>query len=635
MASLALTAAAASVAGAAYLNARLSLEHDVVFARIFGRAVIKLIRASRAGRVNLFYVLEEHAQSPATAQRPFLLFEGAAHTYAATYDAVLRYGSWLREMHGVREGDVVALDFTNSAAFVFLWFALWAVGATPAFINHNLTGAPLTHSLRASAATLAIVDPRLEAGLTEEVRGELPAVRFVVFSPEVEAEAAAAAPARYMDEVRNVESYVGMAILIYTSGTTGLPKPAVVSWGKIYMAAMMAVKGMSLKGNDIFYVFKCMPLYHSSASCIGVASVLFAGAAVSLGRRFSTKTFWKEARETKATGFLYVGETCRYLTVTPAEIDPVTGENLDKKHNVRIAMGNGLRPDVWDKFKERFGIDTIFEFYAATEGALGLWNLSRNDFAKGAIGRYGVLSKAFVASRSAIVRLDFETEAPWRDPRTGFCQRAHTGEAGELVVQLPSDDVGARFQGYFGNSAATDSKIARGVFRPGDAWFRSGDVLRWDGVGDGRLYFSDRIGDTFRWKSENVSTAEVAQALGTHPAVLEANVYGVQLPHHDGRAGCVALAIDQPLASEELLASLAKHARDNLPKYAVPLFLRIVQDVGLQNTGTNKQQKNGLRNQSVDPAKMLGDSVFWLRDGTYAPFGQKEWRAMEGGDVKL
>jgi acyl-CoA synthetase (AMP-forming)/AMP-acid ligase II len=163
--------------------------------------------------------------------------------------------------------------------------------------------------------------------------------------------------------------------------------------------------------------------------------------------------------------------------------------------------------------------------------------------------------------------------------------------------------------------------------------FRSGDVLRWDS--DGRVYFHDRIGDTFRWKSENVSTAEVAQALGLHPAVQEANVYGVQLPHHDGRAGCVAIVLDTPQANAQMLASLALHARGKLPRYAVPLFIRVVKELGTQTTGTNKQQKHVLRQQGVDPSKVEDDALFWLKGGTYVPFRPTDWKALEQGGVKL
>ncbi|KAK3365476.1 fatty acid transporter protein [Lasiosphaeria ovina] len=452
-----------AAARSAYLNARFSLEHDLLFFHITA------------------------CRDKATADRPFLLFEGQSHTYAETYQKVLRYGTWLRTHHGVREQDIVALDCQNSGTFVFLWFAL------------------------------------------------CPGVRFP-------------------DLVRTEDSYTAMAILIYTSGTTGLPKPAI-----------------------------CMPLYHSSASCLGVCSVLVAGTTAAIGR------------QSGATIIQYVDETCRYLTVSPPEIDPVSGENLDKKHRVRVAMGNGLWPDVWDRFKERFRIDTIFEFYAATEGAIGTWNLSRNSFGKGAIGLYGLLSKTVLGIRTATVRLGHETEIPWRNPQTGFCQRVKAGEAGEFIVMLPEDD-------------ASNLKVMRGVFRKGDAWFRSGDIMQWDGDGI---------------KSENVSTSE------------EANVYGVQLPHHDSRAGCVAVVLSSSIPEKDLLASLAAHATGKLPRYAVPLFLPVVKEVGLQNTGTNKQQKNVLRQGSIDPAAVLGYSLFWLKDRTYMPFGDKEWRELNQGAVRL
>jgi len=266
---------------------------------------------------------------------------------------------------------------------------------------------------------------------------------------------------------------------------------------------------------------------------------------------------------------------------------------------------------------------------------MGAWNRSRNSLSKGAIGRYGLFSRAFIEFRSTLVALDPETDQPWRDPATGFCRKAGRGETGEMIARLPSDDIESRFQGYYGNADATNSKIMRDVFSRGDAWFRSGDVMRWEGVGDGRLFFSDRIGDTYRWKSENVSTAEVANVLGTHPAVQEANVYGVQLPHHDGRAGCVAIAFDQPAPTPELLASLAQHSKASLPRYAVPLFLRVVKEVGLQTTGTNKQQKHILREEGVDPGKTGADQLFWLKDGIYVPFRVNEWNELQRGAIKL
>lgn len=358
--------------------------------------------------------------------------------------------------------------------------------------------------------------------------------------------------------------------------------------------------------------------------------VLINGGTICIGQKFSTRVFWEECRASNATVIQYVGETCRYLLAAAPQIDPITGENLDKKNSVRMAFGNGLRPDIWNRFKERFGIDEIAEFYTATEGTAAAWNFSRNDFGKGAIGRLGMLGKLLTRSSAVLLELDWETEQPWRDPKTGLCKPVKEGEPGELLFRLDPKDIVAGFQGYFNNKKGTDGKIMRDVLTKGDAWFRTGDMIIWDS--EGRSYFSDRIGDTFRWKAENVSTNEVSEALGNHNSVQEANVYGVELPHHDGRAGCVALVLtDQP--SDRLMTELAKHAHERLPKFAVPIFLRLTRNMDL--TGTNKQQKHVVRLQGVDPKKVGGDELYWLKEGTYVKFGHEDWQELTAGKVKL
>jgi acyl-CoA synthetase (AMP-forming)/AMP-acid ligase II len=300
------------------------------------------------------------------------------------------------------------------------------------------------------------------------------------------------------------------------------------------------------------------------------------------------------------------------------------------KNSVRIAFGNGLRPDVWSRFKERFGIEAIAEFYAATEGSSGCWNFSRNDFSKGAIGRNGTLGGLLTKAGSALVHVDWETEAPWRDPQTGFCKVVPRGEPGEMLYKLDADDIPKKFQGYFNNKGSTESKIMRNVLVKGDAYFRTGDMLSWDD--QGRMYFNDRIGDTFRWKSENVSTNEVSEALGNHTAVHEANVYGVELPHHDGRAGCVAIVLAEA-PTERLMKDLASHAHSRLPRFAVPLFLRLTKNMVV--TGTNKQQKHVVRSQGVNPEKTGEDELYWLKNGTYVKFRKQDWEELNGGRVRL
>jgi len=375
-----------------------------------------------------------------------------------------------------------------------------------------------------------------------------------------------------------------------------------------------------------------MPLYHSTAILMGLCNTLAAGATFAIGRKFSTSRFWEDVRKHNVNIIQYVGETCRYLLSAPPSMDPATGDNLDSKHNVRVAFGNGLRPDVWNRFKDRFGIDTIVEFYGATEGSFATWNVSRNHLSMGAVGRNGSLYNLLLGSGVAIVQVDHETELPSRDPQTGLCRRTAHGEPGELIFKLPAKNVKSRFQGYYGDKDATSKKIMTSVFKDGDAWFRTGDIVRRDQ--ESRIYFADRIGDTFRWKSENVSTAEVAQVVGLHPAILESNVYGVELPHHEGRAGCAAVIFKDGIPNSEVLRSLAGHVKAGLPRYALPLFLRVVKGDALQATGTNKQQKHNLRSDGVNPEK-IGDPLFWLKGDTYAEFTQRDWKTLGMGRIKL
>lgn len=247
-----------------------------------------------------------------------------------------------------------------------------------------------------------------------------------------------------------------------------------------------------------------MPLYHTSAATLGLCTALGIGSSIAIGRRFSTQTFWKDVRDSHATIIQYVGETCRYLLATPPEIDPANGEILDKKHNVRIAFGNGLRPDVWDRFKQRFNIETIAEMYGQTEGVRAFWNVSSNNFGRGAVGRNGTLLRLLPGSPNVTVEVDWGTEAPWRDPKTGFCKKTKPNELGELIWKVDEKNIDQSFPGYHNNQTANKKKVLRDVFTKGDAWYRTGDVFRYDL--EGRWYFQDRIGDTYRWKSENVST---------------------------------------------------------------------------------------------------------------------------------
>ncbi|KAF2719158.1 acetyl-CoA synthetase-like protein [Polychaeton citri CBS 116435] len=623
----------------AYLNARFNVAADL-------RSLHRVISYDRKcksleakDRVNMFYLVEELAQDPQSANRPFLVLpldtvkpgERSQWTYAEAYENILQWAGWLKQKHRIQRDEIVALDCPNKPKFIWIWYAIWSLGAKPAFLNTNLRSNAFVHCVRTSTARLLLLDSDLEDALNDETLARLAAtgtgraVDVDLLTDETDSEISKRSIYRAPDEVRSGTKVSSPAILIYTSGTTGLPKAAYVDWRKPLSGLSIWCQALGLGPTDRF--FTAMPLYHSSASVLGVGSVIGAGCTLVLAPKFSPHTFMRYASETDATVVQYIGEMCRYLLSAPVS-------SADKNHRIRAAFGNGLRPDVWQTFKDRFNIATILEFYGATEGPGASVNLSHNAFSRGAIGKSGKLLHLLMSRTQALVRHDVESDAPLRDPMTNFCSRASPNEPGELIHQLDPEAFGEKFQGYHGNEKATSSKILRDVFKQGDAWYRTGDLMRRDA--DGLLWFVDRIGDTFRWKGENVSTAEVSEALGSHGSLREANAYGVQLPGHDGRAGCAAVVLHDGQALDDALKrSLAAHVRQRLPRYAVPLFLRLVKE--FEVTGTMKQTKVGLRNEGVDPSKMGEDELYWLppTSDSYQRFREKEWKELTGGKVKL
>jgi acyl-CoA synthetase (AMP-forming)/AMP-acid ligase II len=669
----------AAAAGLAYLNARHGFTYDYPLLSSFVVASVGRSRRERADRLNIFYELEAQAKS-SNSSHPWIIYQGQTWTYAQAYNIVLRYGTWLKS-EGVEKGDIVAMDFVNSETFVFLLFGLWSLGAKPAFINTSVTGNPLVHTIKTSTARLIIVDEegrgKYQGSVLQEQLGkqgftkqdhrpqldssELPraatnqtispqpleagtlpaltqqALQIVFFDKALESRILALPPTRLPDSARADQKQNDIAALIFTSGTTGLPKPAIMSWGKSSSGSKFASSWIALTKKDVLYT--SMPLYHSSACVLGLCAVLQAGCTISIGRKFSHKTFWPEIRSSGATMLQYVGETCRYLLAAPPS-------PLDKNHKLRAAFGNGLRGDVWKPFKERFGIATIYEFYGATEAPGSLWNRSTNDFSTGAVARNGTLANWLVSSGLTVVRMDTESDTPEpiRDPVTGLCLPCKSNEPGELLNRLDAADTSQKFQGYFGNDKASSSKIIRNVKTKGDAYFRSGDLMKWDE--EGRWWFVDRLGDTFRWKAQNVSTAEVSEVLGKHPEVAEANVYGVQIPGHDGRAGCAAVVLNSSASAAvgtgkvtrptpQTLRSIAKHVHKELPAFAQPIWLRFTSE--MLTTGTNKQQKHLLKADGIDPqaVERAGDVLYWSQGDTYELFTKRDLERIRGGGVKL
>ena len=520
-----------------------------------------------------------------TPDAPAILSAGEKVSYRTLADRAAGYALWART-HGLGRGDVVALMMANRPDYVAIWLGITQTGASVALLNTNLSGAGLLHCIQVAGAKTVIADAALSdrvAGSGTRVwrhgadAGPLPRIDDWV----------AAAGLKSGDGTPTNVTLSDRALYIYTSGTTGLPKAASVSHHRILQWAQWFAGMGDLKPADRTY--NCLPLYHSVGGVVAVGAALAAGGSVFVRDGFSARRFWSEVTENDCTVFQYIGELCRYLINSPA--DPES-----EKHRLRLATGNGLKGDIWETFKERFAIPQILEFYASTEGSFSLFNYEQQP---GAIGRI----PGFVSQRQSVtlIQVDAETGAALRDAE-GRCLRCAVNQAGEAISKLTDDASRAseRFEGY-ADRDATERKILRGVFAPGDAWYRSGDLMRKDAKGF--FYFVDRIGDTFRWKGENVSTAEVTDVVRSCPGVIDADVYGVLVPGADGKAGMAALVTEAWFD----LAAFRTHVAERLPAYARPLFVRLRME--LDRTSTFKANKQQLQLDGFDPEK-TADPVF-------------------------
>jgi len=476
--------------------------------------------------------------------------------------------------------------------YMAIWLGITQIGGVVGLLNTHLVGPSLAHCVELVAPKHIIAAAELVEVLTHAVGRAAGAATIWVHGPNDHG-----LPS--LD--REIEGYAGdalgsaerrpltiddLALYIYTSGTTGLPKAARVSHARLMQWSHWFAGLMDTRPGDRMY--NCLPMYHSVGGILATGAVLVGGGAVVLCERFSARRFWSDVIRWDCTLFQYIGELCRYLLHT----EPAPEETA---HRIRLVCGNGLGADIWAAFKSRFRLPTILEFYASTEGNLSLFNV---DGQSAAIGRI----PAFLAHRSAaaLVRLDASGE-PVRDER-GFCRRCDPNEVGEAIGKILTDgvNVSARFEGYT-SVDATEQKILRNVFEPDDAWFRTGDLMRRDAKG--YFYFVDRIGDTFRWKGENVSTAEVAQVLCACPGVLDAVVYGVSVPGADGRAGMAAIVVSPRFD----VTTLRRHLADRLPEYAHPVLLRVRAELEL--TPTFKPKRQELSHEGYDPA-VVGEALY-------------------------
>ncbi len=580
-----------------------NIAREVQFVFRMGKTLRRLRSVSLDGPDTAADIIERWARE--TPDALAIQFEGRKYTYSDYDQAANRYAHWALGL-GIKRGEVVALLMENRPEFLFAWAGMAKIGAVTALINSNLTGQPLAHSLRISDARHLILGAEL-GGNYESVL-ELLETRPVAWATggavagcgDLDAALALASPKPMADDQRRGLKTRDNLFYIYTSGTTGNPKAANFSHYRFFQMAYAFTEMTRARPSDRMYLV--MPLYHSAGGVCAVGQMLTVGGSLVIRRKFSATAFWHDVHQYEITLFQYIGELCRYLLASPPNAD-------ESNHKLRLAVGNGLRPDIWQTFKDRFHIPEIVEFYGATEGNVSMFNV---DGKVGAVGRIpNYLSGVF---NIRIVKFDVEAELPVRGP-DGFCIESAPGEQGEAIGLIPKDPKKGlgRFEGYKGASE-TSKKILRDAFAKGDAWFRSGDLMRKDA--EGYFYFVDRIGDTFRWKGENVATSEVAEVISVFPGVSEANVFGVKVPGTDGRAGMVALVGENPD-----LAGLARHVRANLPSYAVPIFLRLRTEIEV--TGTFKHRKVDYVREGFDPAT-VHEPLYFLDPATeqYVPIDQ-------------
>ncbi|KAH9860053.1 hypothetical protein IAQ61_011837 [Plenodomus lingam] len=633
------TVAAASLAAvsglAAYLNAKYHIASDLKLVRFKKRAAKYYAELGTIKTPIEYSAIIRRFNSLLGFSNTLCIWSrGKTYTWQQVHDRAAQWAQFFLA-NGVKPGDMVATYMMNNADFMVIWLGLFAIGCAPAHLNYNLKGEGLIHCLKVAGVKMILVDcdpdcvERFE-GCKEQVEQELGVKPFIVDDALLEKiySGPVVVPG---DEYR--ENVVGSdpTCLLYTSGTTGLPK-----------AGKFMVSRYHERGNpdDLLFNQKpgpngdrwycCMPLFHGTGGLATMAA-LTSGMSVAIGRKFSTSTFWDDIHDSQSTMFIYVGEAARYLLMAPPH-------PRERDHKLRGMYGNGMRPDVWNRFKERFNVAEVIEFFNSTEGVLAMNVYSRGPFTATTVAQHGAIIRKALHDVYVPVPIDPETGELVRDPKTGFVKRNSYNEGGEILVNIPSEEA---FAGYHNNPEATAKKFVRDVFKKGDLYYRSGDALRRDD--DGRWFFLDRLGDTFRWKSENVSTAEVAEVLGKYPGVGEAIVYGTLVPRHDGRAGCVALRLADGVSTESFdWRGLLQYSKSKLPKYAVPVFIRLA-SVG-SNTDNQKQNKGPLREEGIEidkyGSKVVGganDPVMWAKPGagTYVRFTMDDLLTLRDGKILI
>jgi fatty-acyl-CoA synthase len=545
------------------------------------RGVLTGLLARPTSKTSIGKVFQERAAR--FGNRVFLRFGDRQLTYREANAAANRYAAVLAA-RGIGRGDVVGIMLRNSPDAVLMMLAVVKCGAVAGMLNYQQRGGVLAHSLGLLDAKVLVAQSDLvgaidECGASEAVPVTIEEIqRLAATAPTTNPASASAVLAK------------DTAFYIFTSGTTGNPKASVMTHHRWLRAlAMFGGLGLRLTGRDTLYC--CLPLYHNNALTVAMASVIHSGATLALGKSFSASRFWDEVIANQATAFVYIGEICRYLLNQPPK-------PTDRRHKVRLIVGNGLRPEIWDTFTTRFGIARVCEFYGASEGNTAFINI------------FNVPKTAGISPMPlAYVEYDPDTGAPLRG-EDGRVRKVSAGEPGLLLSPVNKLQP---FDGYT-DPTASEKKLVRNAFRAGDCWFNSGDVMSPQGMG--HATFVDRLGDTFRWKGENVATTQVEAALAADKSIEECAVFGVEIPRTGGRAGMAAVKLhDGAEFNGKTLASIVYR---QLPVYALPLFVRVVQS--LSHTTTFKSRKVDLREQAYGPG--IEDPLYVLagRDEGYVPF---------------
>jgi fatty-acyl-CoA synthase len=567
----------------------------------------------------LYHVIAELADAQGDAPALIAVGGGESLTYRTLIARANRYAHWALDQ-GLAKGETVCLMMPNRPEYLAIWLGLTSTGVVVALINTELRRQSLAHCIDIVSPKHVIIAGECAA----QFNG---AAAQLVSQPKVWLHGEADGGFERIDRAiercpgepppqaeRRPVTIADRALLIYTSGTTGLPKAANISHRRLLQWSFWFAGLMNAMPHDRMY--DCLPMYHSVGGVVATGALLARGGSVLIRDRFSVRHFWDDVFGGNCTIFQYIGELCRYLVNAPEHPH-------DRAHRLRLCCGNGLQADIWKKFQDRFTIPRILEFYASTEGNVSLYNV------EGKIGSIGRVPP-FLASRFplALVQFDPMTGGPARD-MNGFCIRCGVNETGEAVGRIPSDTAqgGESFEGYT-DSKDTERKILHNVFAHDDSWFRTGDLMRMDA--SGFYYFVDRIGDTFRWKGENVATSEVTAAIMAFSGIAEANVYGVHVPGNEGAAGMAAIVPDGRLD----VAALRAHLIQRLPAYARPKFLRVAKEIA--TTSTYKHTKNDLQRDGFDPAAS-NDTIYFddAESDAFVPLDRALYARIKAGEVRF